>query len=80
MFRLSLQPTIMIIIASAYSLFPVAISWSRLMRYRRFQTGANVNAVLSGSRLLLMKGLLPESPQGLFELIPVSHWSYGEME
>ena len=39
-----------------------------------------MNAVLSGSRLLLMKGLLPESPQGLFELIPVSHWSYGEME
>ncbi len=43
-------------------------------------TGANVKAVLSGSsRLLLMKGL-SESLQGRFELIPVPHWSYGEMK
>lgn len=44
------------------------------------KTGANVKAVLSGSsRLLLMKGL-SESLQGRFELIPVPHWSYGEMK
>ena len=42
--------------------------------------GENVKVVLSGSsRLLLMKGL-SESLQGRFELIPVSHWSYGEMK
>ena len=39
-----------------------------------------VKAVLSGSsRLLLMKGL-SESLHGRFELIPVPHWSYGEMK
>ena len=44
------------------------------------KTGANVKAILSGSsRLLLMKGL-SESLQGRFELIPVPHWSYGEMK
>ena len=44
------------------------------------KTRANVKAVLSGSsRLLLMKGL-SESLQGRFELIPVPHWSYGEMK
>ena len=44
------------------------------------KTGANVKAILSGSsRLLLMKGL-SESLQGRFELIPIPHWSYGEMK
>ena len=44
------------------------------------KTGANVKVILSGSsRLLLMKGL-SESLQGRFELIPVPHWSYGEMK
>ena len=44
------------------------------------KTGVNVKVVLSGSsRLLLMKGL-SESLQGRFELIPVPHWSYGEMK
>ncbi|HIV98976.1 MAG TPA: ATP-binding protein [Candidatus Ornithospirochaeta avicola] len=44
------------------------------------KTGANVKVILSGSsRLLLMNGL-SESLQGRFELIPVPHWSYGEMK
>ena len=44
------------------------------------KAGANVKVILSGSsRLLLMKGL-SESLQGRFELIPVPHWSYGEMK
>ena len=44
------------------------------------KTGANVKAILSGSsRLLLMKGL-SESLLGRFELIPIPHWSYGEMK
>ena len=44
------------------------------------KTGANVKVILSGSsRLLLMKGL-SESLQGRYELIPVPHWSYGEMK
>ena len=44
------------------------------------KTGANVKVILSGpSRLLLMKGL-SESLQGRFELIPIPHWSYGEMK
>ena len=58
-------------------------NWSEAVKKMRDEdkkTGANVKAILSGSsRLLLMKGL-SESLQGRFELIPIPHWSYGEMK
>ena len=42
--------------------------------------GMNVRALLLGSAPLLVQRGLTESLAGRFESIPVSHWSYGEMQ
>lgn len=43
-------------------------------------TGQNLKVVLLGSSPLLMQSGLSESLAGRFEIIPVPHWSLGEMQ
>lgn len=44
------------------------------------RTGTNVRVIVLGSSPLLVQRGLTESLAGRFELIPVTHWSYAEMQ